>query len=307
VNGPLVLRFFDRVALEQEHARNFAHGRAFVSGVYGYALFTPCRLVIEHPDNGAQCDVDVEVVMVLEEGIALQFRDRSSSELERVSAFIGTSPGADNHNAYALEVGESDDLVTLDDVYEMDPPSEDEGAETEQDNESKSESESDRESENEREGESKRDGESEDEAQARLAGRLNLVTERQQRLRNIDMGERMRIARGTNMELRVLLERLYGAAVWDALLHNPKITIPEVARIAKKGTLSRPLIDMIVDNEQWIHQSLVRRALLGNPRLGPESAMKVLRTLPQRELKLVPHQTAYPATVRSAAARLIKG
>ena len=34
--------------------------------------------------------------------------------------------------------------------------------------------------------------------------------------------------------------------------------------------------------------------------------MKVLRTLPQRELKLVPHQRAYPATVRSAAARLIK-
>jgi hypothetical protein len=66
------------------------------------------------------------------------------------------------------------------------------------------------------------------------------------------------------------------------------------------------LIDLICDNEQWIHQSVVRRALLANPRLGSDSAMKVLRTLPQRELKIVPQQRAYPATVRAAAARLIK-
>jgi hypothetical protein len=132
------------------------------------------------------------------------------------------------------------------------------------------------------------------------------VKERQLRLRNLDVGERLNVARGPNMQDRILLERIYGAIVWEPLLRNPKITVPEVARIAKKGTISRPLVDLIVDNEAWIHQSVVRRALLGNPRLSPDNATKVLRTLPQRELKLVPKQKAYPALVRAAAQRLLK-
>ena len=102
MKAPLVLRFIDRSALEHEHAENFAHGRAFVWGVSGYELFSPCQLVIEHPDNGSQCDVDVEVVMVLEEGVALQFKDRSAHALERVSTFIATGGDADNQNADAL-------------------------------------------------------------------------------------------------------------------------------------------------------------------------------------------------------------
>ena len=36
------------------------------------------------------------------------------------------------------------------------------------------------------------------------------------------------------------LERLYGKQVWESLLHNAKVTVPEVARIARKGTIPRP-------------------------------------------------------------------
>jgi hypothetical protein len=90
-------------------------------------------------------------------------------------------------------------------------------------------------------------------------------------------------------------------------LRNPKISVPEVAGMARKGTLPRPLLELIVDNENWVRQPVIRRALLGNPRLAAESAQKVLRCLNPRELKLVPQQTAYPATVRQAAQRLLRG
>jgi hypothetical protein len=338
VKAPLVLRFIDRSALEQEHAENFAHGRAFVSGVSGYELFTPCLLLIEHPDNGSQCDVDVEVVMVLEEGVALQFKDRSSEELERVSTFIATGGVADNQNADALALFHDQELdlpsVVNDSEWEGEDAKTNE-LDTAEPFDEERESELDHGSDqaedalddpqpgdhgddalddfDARDGESELDeGAADDEdsltegAESDKASAYNAVLERQQRFRNLEVGERLRIARGPSQEQRVLLERIYGSAVWDALLRNPKITIPEVARIAKKGTLPRPLIDLICDNEQWIHQSVVRRALLANPRLGADSAMKVLRTLPQRELKIVPQQRAYPATVRAAAARLIK-
>ena len=307
VKAPLVLRFIDRSALEQEHAENFAHGRAFVWGVSGYELFSPCRLVIEHPENGAQCDVDVEVIMVRDEGIALQFRDRSPEELQRVSSFIASGRCADNHNADEFAAFEHEEL---DLPSALDDSEWDEDAETgelpDSDEEESEPSDAAGACASEAGRDDAEDATAEDGDGDDKGGAFNAVMERQLRMRNLEIGERLRIARGSNQEQRVLLERIYGSSVWEPLLRNPKITVPEVARIAKKGTISRPLIDLICENEQWIHQSIVRRALLANPRLGPESAMKVLRTLPQRELKLVPHQRAYPATVRSAAARLIK-
>jgi hypothetical protein len=134
-----------------------------------------------------------------------------------------------------------------------------------------------------------------------------IVQARASKLRNLTPAQRMQVARGSVQEERVLLERLYGSAVWELLLRNPKITLPEVARMARKGTMPRPLLDMIAENEQWIRHSLVRRALLANPRLGPDAINRVLRTLPPRELKLVPQQTAYPQSVRQAATRLMRG
>lgn len=254
MTASLVLSFEDRAALEREHTENFAHGRAFVPGTHDVALLAPCLFTLVHPETGDACEIAARVVMVLADGVALEFTERSDEARERIRAFIHTSA----HPAH----GANDDGLDL------------------------------------LEGLASEDDE--------LAAPHNPVRDRQLRLRNLPVGERLRVARGTNMEERVLLERIYGTAVWEPLLRNPKITVPEVARIAKKGTVPRPLLELICDNEAWIHQSLVRRALLTNPRLPHDAAMRVLRTLPARELKLVPHQTAYPQTVRSAAARLIR-
>ena len=49
-------------------------------------------------------------------------------------------------------------------------------------------------------------------------------------LRNLSYGEQIKIARGGNQQDRMALERIYGKAVWEALLQNPGITVGEVAR-----------------------------------------------------------------------------
>ncbi len=71
------------------------------------------------------------------------------------------------------------------------------------------------------------------------------------------------------------------------------------------GTLPKPLIDVIVSHAGWLSKSVVRRALLSNPRLSGRALTKVLRALPKPELKLVPQQRAYPYRVRQAANRLL--
>jgi hypothetical protein len=109
------------------------------------------------------------------------------------------------------------------------------------------------------------------------------------------------------MNERMVLERIYGKSVWEALLRNPRLTMPEVARIANMGALPGPLVELILANGAWLASPAVRRALLGHPRLGADSIAKVLRAMPQGELKLVPKQTTYSAQVREAARRILRG
>lgn len=128
----------------------------------------------------------------------------------------------------------------------------------------------------------------------------------QERLRGLSVAEQLRVARDGSPTERVVLERLYGKMVWEALLRNTRVTVPEVARLAKMGTMPRPLLELIVGNPAWLQVPQVRRALLGNPRLSQDMVHKVLLLLPRDELQLVPQTTAYPAAVRMAAKGLVR-
>ncbi len=273
----LVLRFETQAELAAEYAQNWSQGRAFVSGVTHHPLFSRNVLLLEHTASHASFEVPVEIVMVMSEGpmvgSALQFVDRSESAIEALACFVNKLDDCDHTSPASGDEQESEQAEELSD----------ESASASDENE---------------------EGASEaDEAGAPMSA----SQQRQQKLRDISVAERFRVARGPSLEDRTLLERIYGSAVWEALLRNPKITVPEVARMARKGTMPRTLLDLIVENDNWIRQSVVRRGLLANPRLSPEAVAKVLRTLSARELKLVPQQTAYPPVVRTVAQRLMRG
>jgi hypothetical protein len=136
---------------------------------------------------------------------------------------------------------------------------------------------------------------------------VELQTEsRQDRLRHLSAAEQVKVARRGELADRLAVERLYGKQVWEALLQNPRLTIPEVARIARKGTVPKPLLDIILDNPGWIKADAVRRALLTNPRIGAESVMKLLRITSKHELKLIEKGTAYGVVVRETARKLLR-
>jgi hypothetical protein len=128
----------------------------------------------------------------------------------------------------------------------------------------------------------------------------------QERLRHLSLAEQVRLAQKGHLHERVVLERMYGKAVWEPLLRNPAVTGPEVARIARMGALPRPLVELIVDHGGWLQIPEIRRALLANPRLGTDQILRVLRLLPRRELELAARQTACSHAVRAAARRLMR-
>jgi hypothetical protein len=128
----------------------------------------------------------------------------------------------------------------------------------------------------------------------------------QDKLRGLTLAQQVRTANSSNPATRIALERMYGKAVWEALLRNPRLTAPEVARIARMGTLPRIQIEAIVNNGGWLQIPEVRRALLSNPRVGTDQIMRVLRLMPKHELKVASTATAYPFAVRDQAKKLLR-
>jgi hypothetical protein len=126
------------------------------------------------------------------------------------------------------------------------------------------------------------------------------------RLRGLSLAAQLKVAVSGELHERIVLERLYGKNVWETLLRNPRLTAPEVSRIARYGSLPRMLLEIIVGNNAWLQIPEVRRALLSNPRLATDQIMKVLRLTPKHEVKLAAIQTAYPYAVREAAKLVLR-
>jgi hypothetical protein len=127
-----------------------------------------------------------------------------------------------------------------------------------------------------------------------------------ERLRGLSLPEQLKVAAGPDPTERMALERIYGKNVWEALLRNSRLTAPEVTRLARLGTMPRVMLETLLNNSAWLQIPEVRRALLGNPRLGTDQILRVLRLLPKHELKLAATLTAYPLAVRNEAKKLLK-
>ncbi len=153
----------------------------------------------------------------------------------------------------------------------------------------------------EHEGEDGGEGEKE-EAGDRTAGAPETL---QDRIRGLSHTDQQKLAAGGGMQERIVLERTFGANVWESLLGNPRLTIPEVAKIARKGTLPRPLVETIAGHPSWMATPEVQRALLGNPRVTAAIIGKILGSMSRSELTLVPQQTAYSQGVRMQARKLL--
>jgi hypothetical protein len=125
-----------------------------------------------------------------------------------------------------------------------------------------------------------------------------------ERIRGLPLREREKVARRGQLADRIALERSFGSTVWEGLLQNPMLTIPEVAQIAKKGALPQALVATIVANAGWLASGEVRRALLGNPRVSGAQLDRVLRATPKAELKQIAQVSPYRSQVRAAAKKI---
>lgn len=295
----LRMTFGDRAALERELQSNLSHGRAFVSASCELAVLDDCTLVLVHPEDGRALALPAQAVMVSAAGIGIQLRPFGAATIATLHDFVASPPPAPS----AIELGAADLSLVCEAGEEGAPTQQDGAASPELDaadlcdqGEGAGADEDDDEA---------AEGEPDGDADAGT-GDVQRQVRRHERLRNLNATDQVKLARRGEFSDRIMLERLYGRGVWEALLQNPKLTLPEVATMARKGSMPRPLLELITDNNAWVQSALVRRALLTNPRVSSEAILKLLRMTPKHEVRSIWKTTTYSQLVRETAKKVLE-
>ena len=125
-------------------------------------------------------------------------------------------------------------------------------------------------------------------------------------IRGLSQTQKILLAVKADRAERALLVQDNDPRVLLSLLRNPRLTVDEVVRIAKSSFLTYPVADVILKTVQWMASLDVRTALIHNPKTPPASALRILPTLPDSEVRAIARAGTNMA-LKQAALRKLQG
>lgn len=125
------------------------------------------------------------------------------------------------------------------------------------------------------------------------------------RIRALSQMEKLLLAVKADRTERALLLQDSDPRVLLSLLRNPRLTVEEVARVAKSSVLTFQIADVISKAAHWMASLDVRLGLIHNPKTPPALALRILPTLPDAELRTLA-RTATSMPLKTAALRRLQ-
>jgi len=107
------------------------------------------------------------------------------------------------------------------------------------------------------------------------------------RMRSLSQMEKILLAVKADRAERALLLQDNDPRVLLSLLRNPRLTVDEVARLAKSSFLTYQIAEVITKATQWMSSPDVRVGLVHNPKTPPAFALRILPTLPDSEVRAI--------------------
>lgn len=106
-------------------------------------------------------------------------------------------------------------------------------------------------------------------------------------IRGLSQMEKILLAAKADRTERAMLLQDNDPRVLLSVLRNPRLTVEEVARIAKSSFLNMQIAEVIVKTAQWMASLDVRLALIHNARTPPAFALRILPTLPENDVRAI--------------------
>ncbi|MEA2237311.1 MAG: hypothetical protein QOC81_2035 [Thermoanaerobaculia bacterium] len=126
------------------------------------------------------------------------------------------------------------------------------------------------------------------------------------RIRALSQMEKLLLAIKADRSERALLLQDNDPRVLLSLLRNPRLTVDEVARLAKSSFLTYQIADVIIKASQWMSSLDVRLGLMHNSKTPPAFALRILPTLPESEVRSIARAGSSMA-LKTAALRMLQG
>lgn len=126
------------------------------------------------------------------------------------------------------------------------------------------------------------------------------------RMRGLSQMEKILLAVKADRSERALLLQDNDPRVLLSVLRNPRLTVEEVARLAKSPFLNYQIADVIVKTSQWMANVDLRIALVNNPKTPPAFALRILPSLPINDIRNVA-RGGTSMQLKQAAIKLMQG
>ncbi len=124
------------------------------------------------------------------------------------------------------------------------------------------------------------------------------------RIRALSQMEKILLAVKADRSERALLLQDNDPRVLLSLLRNPRLTVEEVARMAKSSFLTYQIAEVIMKACQWMSSLDVRLGLIHNPKTPPAFALRILPTLPDADVRAIARAGTNMALKQAALRRL---
>jgi hypothetical protein len=127
------------------------------------------------------------------------------------------------------------------------------------------------------------------------------------RISRMGMEDKINLALSGNREERMALAMDSNKAIHHYLLKNAKLTLDELAFMARLPSLNPDVLDKIAENPAYTQNPAVTRALVNNPRTPVKTSIRLLDRLPRSEVMNLAKRTGMNARLVMAAKKKLEG
>ena len=125
------------------------------------------------------------------------------------------------------------------------------------------------------------------------------------RLSELELGERVTLARTATAGLLPGLIADRNARVIGALLNNPRLREVQVLQIAGGPRTTPEVLRVVADSERWASRPAVRTAVVKNKKTPVHTALRALASLPPSEVAKLVDRGELPPVIRVGAERIL--
>ncbi len=122
-----------------------------------------------------------------------------------------------------------------------------------------------------------------------------------QRLMKMSVSEKIKLATLGNKEARTLLLRDGNKLVSMAAATSPRITDGEIIGLANSRTVNSDVLRYIYSNREFLRNYAVKISLVKNPKVPLPTALKMLFTLQEKDIKELARDRNVPQTIQAQA------